>query len=129
MQKISSETILFSALLFLAAFLCNGCAGQDRKPPLSPDSATDKRILSDQADVSATNTQHDALKKSDSPPSTDRSETKMMAADIAKKAAANKSRTEIYKRRTYGVGSIKRYRPSSSADKTSPRRRADHFQF
>ncbi|EFK11443.1 general secretion pathway protein D [delta proteobacterium NaphS2] len=132
MQRISSETILFSALLFFAVFFCHGCAGQDSKPPLSPDSVTDKTrkgILPEQGDVSATNTQQDALKKSDSPPSTDRSETKIMAADAAKKAAADKSRTGIYKRRTYGVGTIKRYRPSSSADKTSSEEGQIIFNF
>lgn len=120
MQKICSETILFSALLFIAACFCYGCAGQDQKPPLSHENVTDKKILPDQADTRATEPQQDALKKSDSPPSTDRSETKIMAADIAKKAAANKSGTGIYNRRTYGVNSIKRNVPPSSATNTSP---------
>ncbi|MCG6881075.1 MAG: type II secretion system secretin GspD [Deltaproteobacteria bacterium] len=123
MQKICSETILLSALLFLAAFFCHGCAGQDQKPPLSHESVTDKtdkKILPDQADIGAGEPQQEALKKSDSPPSTDRSETKVMAADIAKKEAVNKSRTGIYNRRTYGVINKNRNLPSSSTTNTSP---------
>ncbi len=111
MRKLSTEAILFMMIFFLAAFLFNGCAAKDRRSPLSQEEMpgkTGKTMQEDPGNIAAADVRDDGAKISDTAPSSDRSGARIVAAEIAEKAAEKEKRAGIYGRRTYGVGSVGR---------------------
>jgi len=122
--------MLFVVLFFLAVFFCHGCAGQDRKTtPSNKQVLEEAGKIKEQTNITATHPPEDVIKISDRPPSTDRSEAKIMAGDIVKKAAEDAKQAGIHGRRTYGKERLKWTVPSSSTAKSSPEEGQIIFNF
>jgi general secretion pathway protein D len=130
MQKVLRKSFSFVAIYLLATFFCHGCASQDRKAPRSNEQILEEAgKMEEKRDIAKTTPPESVIKKSDKPPSTDRSEAKIMAGDIAKKAAEDARQTGIYGKRTYGKNRLKWTVPASSATKSSPEEGQIIFNF